>query len=106
MLAGTAEIPLAGTFVNQILPRESLPRRIVGFGHCFRREAGSRGVGTRGLYRLHQFSKVEMFCVTEGATAPQDSENMLEELLELQIEMFSELGLHFRSVKCLHSLPL
>ncbi|KAI8371549.1 seryl-tRNA synthetase [Radiomyces spectabilis] len=91
-LAGTAEIPLAGKFATKVLNQVDLPQRVVGFGHAFRVEAGGRGVETKGLYRVHQFSKVELFAVT---TAEQ-SESMLEEFRHLQEEMFTELGLCFR----------
>ncbi|KAI8070845.1 hypothetical protein BC940DRAFT_295706 [Gongronella butleri] len=91
-LAGTAEIPLAGKCLQQVLPESSLPRRFVGFGHAFRREAGGRGQETRGLYRVHQFSKVELFAVT----APEQSDAVLADLLVLQKDIFSGLGLTYR----------
>ncbi|KAI8881945.1 seryl-tRNA synthetase [Backusella circina FSU 941] len=91
-LAGTAEIPLAGKFANRLLNETELPQRVVGFGHAFRVEAGGRGTETKGLYRVHQFSKVELFAVT---TAEQ-SESMMDEIRSLQEEMFTELGLTFR----------
>lgn len=52
ILAGTAEIPLAGLYVNQVIPQEQLPIKLVGFGHCFRLEAGSRGTEAKGLFRV------------------------------------------------------
>lgn len=70
-LAGTAEISLAGLFADRILPAASLPAMVVGVGRAFRAEAGARGHDTRGLYRVHQFSKVELFAVT-AAPAPRD----------------------------------
>lgn len=91
-LAGTAEIPLAGKFVGKVLEEQTLPRRLVGYGHAFRAEAGGRGTETKGLYRVHQFSKVELFAVT----APAQSEAMLQEFIDLQEEMYTELGLCFR----------
>ncbi|CAG8827913.1 23964_t:CDS:1, partial [Gigaspora rosea] len=75
-LTGTAEIPLAGIYSNKIIPSSQLPIRMVGFGRAFRAEAGSRGQDTKGLYRVHQFSKVEMFCLT----SPEESEEMLKEI--------------------------
>ena len=69
-LIGTSEIPLASWCMQQILPEQQLPLRLAAFSHCFRREAGSGGTQDAGLYRLHQFSKVEMFVVC----APEDSE--------------------------------
>ncbi|CEP13791.1 hypothetical protein [Parasitella parasitica] len=91
-LAGTAEIPLAGKFATKTLNEQDLPQRLVGFGHAFRTEAGGRGLETKGLYRVHQFSKVELFAVT----TPGQSEEMMEEIKSLQEEMFTELGLCFR----------
>lgn len=91
-LAGTAEIPLAGLFAQKMLEEEDLPQRIVGFGRAFRAEAGHGSAEERGLYRVHQFSKVELFAVT----TPNQSEAMLEELRQLQEDIFTELGLCFR----------
>ncbi|KAF7721497.1 Serine--tRNA ligase, mitochondrial [Apophysomyces ossiformis] len=91
-LAGTAEIPLAGKFATNILDEAELPKRLVGFGRAYRAEAGGRGTETKGLYRVHQFSKVELFAVT----TPEQSDAMLEELRMIQEEIFSELGLCFR----------
>jgi len=94
-LAGTAEIPLAGIFMNEILvATEDLPRKLVGFGHAFRTEAGDGGRESRGLYRLHQFSKVELFAVTNERA--EESERMLQEIVDLQVHLFSQLGLCFR----------
>lgn len=91
-LTGTAEIPLALLHADCALPEASLPLRLAGFGHCFRTEAGAAGAGTRGLYRLHQFSKVELFVVC----APHQSDALHAELLEFEAGLFSELGLHCR----------
>lgn len=91
-LAGTSEIPLAGKFATRVLNEQDLPQRVVGFGHAFRTEAGGRGVETKGLYRVHQFSKVELFAVT----TPDQSEAMMEEISALQEDIFTELGLCFR----------
>ena len=91
-LAGTAEIPLGGYFMDQILPEDQLPMRLAAFGHCFRTEAGAAGAAGKGLYRVHQFSKVEMFVVG----TPEQSEALHQELLDIEVELFSELGLHFK----------
>ncbi|ORY32088.1 hypothetical protein BCR39DRAFT_58583 [Naematelia encephala] len=91
-LAGTAEIPLSALFANQILPADSLPRKVVGVGKAFRAEAGARGQDTRGLYRVHEFTKVELFAVSEE----QDSETMMEEIREIQKEIAHGLGLSVR----------
>lgn len=91
-LAGTSEIALGGYYAGQILDKAQLPVRMAAFSHCFRRETGSAGSATRGLYRVHQFSKVEMFVLC----APEDSDGMHAELRALEEEMFSALGLHYR----------
>ncbi|KAI8083486.1 seryl-tRNA synthetase [Thamnidium elegans] len=91
-LVGTAEIPLAGMFAKKLFKEEELPKRIVGFSHAFRAEAGHGSAEERGLYRVHQFSKVELFTVT----TPDQSEAMLQELRDLQEELFTDLGLCFR----------
>ncbi|KAH9950900.1 seryl-tRNA synthetase [Amylocystis lapponica] len=92
VLAGTAEIPLAGFFANKILSMQELPTKVVGLGHAFRAEAGARGTDTRGLYRVHQFTKLELFAVTEDS----HSEGMMDEMRQLQVEIFEGLGLSFR----------
>lgn len=74
------------------MPEDALPARYVAYGHCFRHEAGGKGHAHRGLYRLHQFSKVELFAYT----TPDNSEAMLEEMLELQKQIIGGLGLHAR----------
>ena len=91
-LAGTAEIPLAATMLGKSVELSELPLKMVAFGHAFRTEAGKHGTATRGIYRLHQFSKVELFVYC----TPDKSERFFDELVALQEEIFSELGLHFR----------
>ena len=90
-LVGTSEIALAGLMAETTVSEGELPLKLGGFSHCFRMEAG-RGTSSKGLYRLHQFSKVEMFafCV------PKDSERIHREMLEIQIEMIEELGFAYR----------
>ncbi|PCH34014.1 seryl-tRNA synthetase, partial [Wolfiporia cocos MD-104 SS10] len=92
VLAGTAEIPLAGMFANKVLLPQELPRKVVGLGRAFRAEAGASGADTRGLYRVHQFTKLELFVVCEDA----QSEDMMEQIKRLQIEIFEGLNLPFR----------
>lgn len=93
-LVGTAEITLGGLLQDRILRKEDLPIRLVGFSHCFRTEAGAHGSFSRGLYRVHQFSKVEMFAFT----SPEHSEVLHAEMRDIEIEIFTELGLPFRVV--------
>jgi seryl-tRNA synthetase len=92
VLCGTAEIPLAGLFANKVLPPKSLPLRTVGLGKSFRAEAGARGADTRGLYRVHQFTKLELFVVTEE----EQSEDAMEQMRQVQVEICDALGFPFR----------
>jgi len=91
-LAGTAELLLGGKCMDQTYEEKDLPKKFVAFSHCVRTEAGAAGAQTRGMYRLHQFSKVEMFAVT----TPEESNQMHEELSNIEKEMYAELGLHFK----------
>ena len=93
-LIATAEITLAGSLAGGLLSEEKLPIRLAGLSHCFRTEAGSYGRASRGLYRVHQFTKVEMFAFT----TPEQSEAMHEEMLSIQEEIFQGLGLPYRIV--------
>ncbi|XP_006454047.1 hypothetical protein AGABI2DRAFT_196743 [Agaricus bisporus var. bisporus H97] len=91
VLAGTAEIPLAGLFANKIYPSNQLPLKFVGVGRSFRSEAGA-SAESRGLYRVHQFTKVELFALT-----PEDqSEEMMECIKDVQKNILEGLGLSFR----------
>ncbi|PPR00026.1 hypothetical protein CVT24_009035 [Panaeolus cyanescens] len=92
VLSGTSEIPLAGTFANKVYSSLALPIKVVGVGHAFRAEAGAHSADTRGLYRVHQFTKVELFAVTNENTSQQ----MMEELLSLQRSILTGLNLPYR----------
>ncbi|KAF5384869.1 hypothetical protein D9615_001332 [Tricholomella constricta] len=92
VLAGTSEIPLAGMFANKVFPSTTLPLKVVGMGHSFRAEAGARGADTRGLYRVHQFTKVELFAVT----TEEGSETMMKEMVDIQKSILEGLGFPFR----------
>jgi seryl-tRNA synthetase len=94
VLSGTAEIPLAGMFANKIYPAASLPLKVVGLGRAFRAEAGARGHDTRGLYRVHQFTKLELFAVTTN----ESSDEMMEEIRRTQAEIFEGLQIPFRQI--------
>jgi seryl-tRNA synthetase len=91
-LVGTAEITLGGYYANETLPAEELPLRMAGLSHCFRREAGAAGQFSRGLYRVHQFTKVEMFILCH----PDDSEGYHQEMLQTEKDIFSRLEIPFR----------
>jgi len=93
-LVGTAEIPLGGLFADRILEEDDLPVRVAGVSHCFRTEAGAAGRESKGLYRVHQFTKVEMFVVTR----PEDSEAMHEELVRIEERIFQGLELPYRVI--------
>ena len=93
-LIATAEITLGGHLAEQILDADQLPIKLCGISHCFRTEAGAHGRATRGLYRVHQFTKVEMFAFT----LPEQSEAMLDELRGLECRLFDALGIPFRVV--------
>lgn len=86
-LAGTAEIPLAGLGLQKTL--DDLPERVVGVSRAYRAEAGARGRDTKGLYRVHEFTKVELF----AWTTPEQSEAMLDEIVGLQKDIIRDLGL-------------
>jgi seryl-tRNA synthetase len=93
-LAGTSEVALAGLHMHEILSGDDLPVRYAGFSSCFRREAGTYGKDTRGILRVHQFDKVEMFSFTH----PDHSAEEHERLRELQVRILTGLGLHGRVV--------
>ena len=93
-LIATAEIPLAGQHADEILNESQLPLRYAGLSHCFRTEAGSHGRASRGLYRVHQFTKVEMFAFT----TPDQSEDLHEEMVEVEERIFQGLCLPYRVV--------
>jgi len=93
-LAGTSEVPLASLHAGELLEEAALPLRYAGFSSCFRREAGAAGKDTRGIFRVHQFDKVEMF----GFVRPEDSPDEHERLLALQEELLQALELPYRVV--------
>jgi seryl-tRNA synthetase len=122
VLAGTAEIPLAGMNANKTLSMDDFPQKVVGVGRAYRAEAGARGVDSKGLYRVHEFTKVELFAwappapeqkeakdgeedisastsnaftSAEGGQA-QSAEDIFNEMLGLQKEFLTSLGLHAR----------
>ncbi|KAH7409199.1 seryl-tRNA synthetase-like protein [Cadophora sp. MPI-SDFR-AT-0126] len=96
-LAGTAEIPLAGMKANTILEEADLPMKRVGVSRSYRAEAGARGVDTKGLYRVHEFTKVEMFAWTAPST--ESSTAIFDEMVSIQTEIFTNLNLHCRIIE-------
>jgi seryl-tRNA synthetase len=93
-LVATAEITLGGYFADEILPDERLPIKMCGISHCFRTEAGAHGRASRGLYRVHQFTKVEMFAFTR----PEESDATLQQLCQIECRLFDELQIPYRVV--------
>jgi seryl-tRNA synthetase len=93
-LTGTSEVALAGLHANEILDADALPRRYCAFSTCFRREAGAAGRDTRGIFRVHQFDKVEMFSFVE----PTASKDEHERLLAIEERILGELELPYRVV--------
>jgi seryl-tRNA synthetase len=93
-LVGTAEITLGGYYSDTILAKNKLPLRMAGLSHCFRREAGAAGQFSKGLYRVHQFTKLEMFVYC----LPEESEKFHEELRAIEEEIFAGLEIPFRVV--------
>jgi seryl-tRNA synthetase len=93
-LAGTSEVPLASLHAGQLLAEDELPRRYAGFSTCFRREAGAAGKDTRGIFRVHQFDKVEMFAFVTPAASPAEHER----LLAIEEELLGALAIPYRVV--------
>lgn len=93
-LIPTAEVPLNGLHTEEILSEEELPLKYTAYTPCFRREAGAAGSQERGLIRMHQFNKVEMFCFTR----PEDSDQMFDVMLASAEEILQNLGIHYRNM--------
>ena len=93
-LVGTAEVPLAAYHGDEILDVDELPTRYAGFSTCFRREAGTYGKDTAGIFRVHQFDKVEMFVFTD----PEDSTQEHDRLLAVEESLVQQLEVPYRVV--------
>jgi seryl-tRNA synthetase len=93
-LIATAEITLGGMLAGQILTEAELPKKYVGLSHCFRTEAGAAGRDTRGIYRVHQFTKVEMFVFC----TPEQSDAIHEEIRAIEEDIFNGLGIPFHVI--------
>jgi seryl-tRNA synthetase len=93
-LIATAEITLGGMYRDTIIDEAELPKKLVGLSHCFRTEAGAMGRDTRGLYRVHQFTKVEMFAFCK----PEQSEAIHQEILRIEEQIFQGLGLPYHVI--------
>lgn len=100
-LAGTAEIPLAAMYAGRDIDVADLPIKLVGASRCYRAEAGAHGINTKGLYRVHEFTKVELFGWTDNFAAGSKSktptsDDIFNELLEIQTEILTSLSLPCR----------
>ncbi|MBD0688896.1 serine--tRNA ligase [Streptomyces sp. CBMA123] len=93
-LVGTSEVPLAAYHMDEIIEADKLPLRYAGYSSCFRREAGTYGKDTRGIIRVHQFEKVEMFVFT----TPEDAENEHRRLLQWEKDFLNALELPYRVI--------
>jgi seryl-tRNA synthetase len=93
-LVATAEITLGGMLAEEILEEERLPLKLCGISHCYRTEAGAHGRAARGLYRVHQFTKIEMFAFTR----PEESDKTLDYFCELECRLFDGLGIPYRVI--------
>lgn len=93
-LIGTAEITMGGYHKDEVIDEENLPKKYVAVSHCYRTEAGSYSKFSKGIFRVHQFTKIEMF----QYTMPDKSEEAHKELLEIEKEIFKGLGITFRVI--------
>jgi seryl-tRNA synthetase len=93
-LIPTGEVPLNGLHMEEILKEEELPKRYIAYTPCFRREAGAAGSQERGLIRVHQFNKVEMYCFS----TPEESMHLFDQMVEAAGAIVSGLGLHYRNM--------
>jgi seryl-tRNA synthetase len=94
-LIATAEVTLAGKHSDEIIIGGKLPLKYVGYSHCFRKEAGAYGKYSKGMYRVHQFTKVEMFIYC----TPEESDKYHQHILEMEEKIYQELGLPYRVVE-------
>jgi seryl-tRNA synthetase len=91
-LIATAEVTLAGSHADEVILEKNLPLKYIGYSHCFRQEAGAYGKYSKGLYRVHQFTKAEMFIYCK----PEESDKFHEYILKMEEEIYQELELPYR----------
>ncbi|MBI5358242.1 serine--tRNA ligase [Candidatus Amesbacteria bacterium] len=91
-LIATAEVTLAGKHADEVIPEDNLPIKYIGYSHCFRQEQGAYGKYSKGLYRVHQFTKAEMFiyCI------PEESDKFHQHILAMEEKIYQLLGLSYR----------
>jgi len=93
-LIPTAEYPLGGMYIDQVINQKDLPLKLCGVSSCFRREVGTHGKFSKGLFRMHQFNKVEMIVIC----LPEESWEFLEKMQKFCEDIYQQLGLHYRVV--------
>ena len=93
-LIPTAEYPLGGMYIDQVINKKDMPLKLCGVSSCFRREVGTHGKFSKGLYRMHQFNKVEMIVIC----LPEESWDFLEKMQKIAEDIYQQLGLHYRVV--------
>jgi len=94
-LVATAEVTLAGKHADEVINEADLPLKYIGYSHCFRQEAGAYGKYSKGLYRVHQFTKAEMFIYS----LPEESDKYHQHILEMEEKIYQGLGLPYRVVE-------
>lgn len=94
-LIATAEVTLAGKHADEVIPEEKLPLKYIGYSHCFRQEGGSYGKYSKGMYRVHEFTKAEMFIYCK----PEDSMKLHDYLLSMEESIYQELEIPYRVIK-------
>jgi seryl-tRNA synthetase len=92
----TSEHPLIGMYINQTIDSNELPLKICGYSQCFRKEIGSHGIDEKGLFRTHQFNKVEMIVICK----PKDSYKFYDEMLGISKDIFKQLDIPIRVLEC------
>ena len=95
-LIGTSEHSMIGSFIDQIIPENTLPRTLTSYSPCFRKEKGAHGIEERGVYRIHQFEKQEMIVVCK----PEDSMDWYEKLWRYTVELFRSMDIPVRQLAC------
>jgi len=96
-LVGTAEPSLLAYYANEVLSEKDLPMKICGFSQCYRSEIGSYGKDTKGIYRVHEFMKVEQVCICKADV--EESNKLQEEMIGISKELHQDLGLPFRQLQ-------
>ncbi|MCL5125294.1 MAG: serine--tRNA ligase [Deltaproteobacteria bacterium] len=94
-LIATAEVTLAGKHADEVIPEDKLPLKYIGYSHCFRKEAGAYGKYSKGMYRVHEFTKAEMFIYCR----PEESDKMHQYILSLEEKIYQALGIPYRVVE-------